>query len=406
MSFQKELLDELMQNYKKPEDLLGENGIFKQLKKALLERALGGELTHHLGYEKNEKAETTSNSRNGKTRKTLLGQDGELTIEVPRDRDGSFEPQVVKKHQRRFDGFDEKILSLYARGMTVREIQGHLQDMYGTEVSPDLISTVTDEVLKEVEEWQMRPLASMYAIVYLDALIVKVKDDGHIVNKALYLAIGINLQGHKEVLGLWIAGTEGAKFWLSVITEIKKRGVKDILIACVDGLKGFPDAINSVFPDTQVQLCIVHMIRNSLRFVPWKDRKIIAADLKQIYTAINAEAARIELAMFRSKWDKKYTTIGDLWERNWAGIIPFLGYSDEIRKVIYTTNAVESINRSLRKVIRNRTIFPNDKAVFKLVYLALGNISKKWNMALHNWMQALNQFAIIFGERITQNITN
>jgi len=240
----------------------------------------------------------------------------------------------------------------------------------------------------------------------MDALIVKVKDNGHIVNKALYLAIGVNMSGHKEVLGMWLAGTEGAKFWLTVITEIKNRGVKDILIACVDGLKGFPEAINVTFPATQVQLCIVHMIRNSLRFVPWKDRKIVAEDLKQIYTAINEEGARIELHAFRDKWDRKYPTIGEMWHRNWAGIVPFLSYSGDIRRAIYTTNAVESINRSLRKVIKNRSIFPNDKAVFKLAYLALSNISKKWNMALHNWSQALNQFAIIFGERVTQHLEN
>jgi putative transposase len=406
MSLQKELIDQLMKDYKKPEDLLGENGLFRQLKKALLERALNGELTHHLGYEKNEKTSKSDNARNGKTSKTILGKDGEVAIDVPRDRDGSFEPQIVKKHQRRFDGFDDAILSLYARGMTVREIQGHLQEIYGVEVSPDLISSVTDEVVKDVEAWQMRPLDSMYAIVYFDALILKIKDEGHVINKALYLAIGVKLNGHKEVLGMWIAGTEGAKFWLSVVTEIKNRGVQDILIACVDGLKGFPEAINAVFPAAQVQLCIVHMIRNSLRFVAWKDSKKVAADLRQIYTASTEIAARMELDIFRSKWDQKYPTIGEMWQRNWAGIIPFLSYTDDIRKVIYTTNAVESVNRSIRKVIKNRTIFPNDKAAFKLVYLALDKISTKWNMAMHNWRQALNQFVIIFGERVTKHLGN
>lgn len=404
MSFQTELLDELLKNYKKPEDLIGEKGLLRQLTKSLLERVLSGELTHHLGYEKNEKTDKPSkNTRNGKTSKTLLTQDGELKIEIPRDRDGSFEPQIVEKHQRRFDGFDDKIISLYARGMTIREIQGHLKDMYGTDVSHDLISTVTDEVIKDVEEWQMRPLAPMYAIVYLDALVVKVKDNGHIENKALYLAVGVNLEGQKEILGMWISSNEGAKFWLSVITEIKNRGVQDILIACVDGLKGFPEAINTMFPRTEVQLCIVHMIRNSLRFVPWKDRKEVAHDLKRIYSAINEEDARNALWSFRNKWDRKYPTIGEMWDRNWSGIVPFLSYEKAIRRIIYTTNTIESTNRSLRKIIKNRTIFPNDKAVFKLAYLALNNISKNWN-TLHTWTEALNQFVIIFGERITQHL--
>lgn len=404
MPIQNELLDELLKNYKKPEDVLGENGIFMQFKKAILERILNAELEHHLASEKKEKAnKKINNSKNGKSRKTLLSKDGELDIGVPRDRQSTFEPQIVKKHQRRFDGFDHMIVSLYARGMTVREIQAHLQEIYGVEVSPDLISAATEGVLKEVEEWQMRPLASMYAITYFDAFIVKIKENGHIINKAIYLAVGITLEGDKEVLGLWISQNEGASFWLTVINEIKNRGVKDILIACVDGLKGFPEAINAVFPNAQVQLCIVHMVRYSLRFVSWKDRKEVAADLKEIYTALNENDARNALDNLHTKWGRKYPSVADTWDRNWAHIVPFLAYPAEIRRVIYTTNTIESINRSLRKVIRNRTIFPNDKAAIKLVYLGLGNIAKRWN-SIFAWTQVLNQLVIIFGDRVTQHL--
>jgi putative transposase len=400
MSFKKEFLDDLLKNYKKPDDLMGENGLVKQLTKALIERVLEGEMTHHLGYEKHSKeGYNNGNARNGKTPKTLLTQEGELEVNIPRDRQSMFEPQLVKKNQRRFDGFDNKILSMYARGMTVREIQGHLEEIYGIEVSPDLISTVTDEIIQEVQQWQNRPLDAIYPVIYFDALIVKIKDNGHIKNKALYLIVGINLEGHKEILGIWIAQSEGAKFWLSIITELKNRGVQDILIACVDGLKGFPEAINSVYPHTQVQLCIVHMIRNSLKFVSWKDRKNVAHDLKTVYTALNEQDALTQLFEFRQKWDHKYQSIGDSWERNWANITPFLGYPPDIRKAIYTTNAIESINRSLRKVVKNRTIFTNDTAALKLVYMALKNISKKWTMPIQDWKAAINKFVIIFGHR-------
>jgi putative transposase len=400
MSFDKSLLDELLKNYKKPEDIVGENGLLKQLSKAILERALEAELTHHLGYEKHSKELVKKdNSRNGKTSKTLLTKDGELEINVPRDRQSLFEPQIIKKNQRRFNGFDDKILSMYSRGMTAREIQAHLEDIYGVEVSADLISSVTDEVIQEVQEWQNRALDPIYPIIYFDALIIKIKDNGHIKNKALYLIVGINLEGQKEVLGLWIAQTEGAKFWLSIVTELKNRGVQDILIACVDGLKGFPEAINSVYPQTQVQLCIVHMIRNSLKFVPWKDRKSVAQDLKKIYTALNENDALNQLHDFGQKWNKSYPMISDSWQRNWTNIIPFLGYPSDIRKAIYTTNSIESINRSLRKIIKNRTIFPNDNSAFKLVYMALKNISRKWTMPIHDWKSAINQFVIIFGHR-------
>lgn len=400
MALRKELIDELMQDYQKPEDLLGENGLLKQLTKSLLERALDGELTHHLGHEKYGRVENeTGNARNGKSPKTLKTKTGQITIDIPRDRQAEFEPQIVKKHQRRFDGFDEQIIAMYARGMTVREIQSYLLEMYDTEVSPDLISTVTSNVLDEVRAWQTRPLERIYPIVYLDAIRVKIRDNAQILNKAVYIALGVNMDGVKEVLGMWIAPTEGAKFWLGVVTELKNRGVQDIFITCVDGLKGFPEAIETVFPQTQVQLCIVHMIRHSLRYVSWKNRKDIAADLKFIYTAPTAEAAREELAKFREKWDNQYPTIGESWDRNWEDIIGFLAYPDYIRRAIYTTNAIESINNSLRKLTKHRGAFPNDESVIKLLYLALRNVSKRWTLPIRQWKQALNQFAILFEDR-------
>lgn len=402
MAIRQELLEELLKDYKSPEDLLGQGGLLKELTKALVEKALDGELTHHLGYPKHLPSKG-GNARNGKSKKGLLTDHGKLEIASPRDRNGSFEPVLVKKRQTRFDGFDDKILSMYARGMTVREIQGHLEDIYAVEVSPDLISSVTDSVLEEVRAWQNRPLDAVYPIVFMDALRVKIRDNGHVINKAVYMALGVNLDGNKEVLGLWVAKEEGAKFWLKVVTELKNRGVKDMFIACVDGLKGFPEAIESVYPETQVQLCIVHMVRNSLRFVPWKDKKAVVADLKTVYTATNAEAARENLKTFRSKWNEKYPTIADSWERNWEGLIPFLSYPDYIRKAIYTTNAIESLNRSLRKITKNRGSFPNDESALKLLYLALRNISKKWTMPIRLWKQALNQFVILFPGRLGEN---
>lgn len=401
MSFKKEFLDELLKNGTTQDDLFGEKGVFKQLQKALVQRVLEAEMSHHLGYEKHEQSKSSGNYRNGTTPKKLLTDRGEVEVEIPRDRNGNFEPKLVGKYQRRLAGFDEKILSLYARGMTVREIQGHIEEIYQTEVSPDLISTVTDEVMGEVEAWQTRPLDTIYPILYLDAIVLKVRDNGQVKNKALYLAVGITMRGDKEVLGMWMSLNEGAKFWLSVVTELKNRGVQDILIACVDGLKGFPEAIGAIFPQTQVQLCIVHMIRNSLNYASWKDRKKIAAALKTIYTACNENEAHRALLDFRAQWDKTHPAIGAMWERNWAGIIPFLSYPDYIRKVIYTTNTIESINYGIRKITKNRTLFPDDKAAFKLVYLALHNLAKKWNRPIYNWRDALNQFAIIFGDRIT-----
>ncbi len=401
MAITKEILDELLKDYQKPEDLLGQSGLLQQLSKALIERVLDGEMTHHLGYEKHSpEGKNSGNSRNGKSRKTLKGKQGEIPIEVPRDRNGEFDPQFVKKRQTRFDGFDDKIISLYARGMTASEIQGHLEEIYGVEVSPELISTVTDGVIEEVRAWQGRPLEKTYVILYLDALVVKVKQDGRIANRSIYLAIGVNQQGRKEVLGFWAAENEGAKFWLSVVTELKNRGVQDVLIACVDGLKGFPEAIESVFPQAQVQLCIVHLLRNSLGYVSWKERKAVAASLKPVYTAATAEQAEQQLTEFEARWGARYPMIGRSWRNNWARVIPFFQFPEEIRRVIYTTNAIESLNYSLRKIIKNRSLFPNDEAVFKLLYLALKNIEKKWTMPIREWKRALQQFAIVFEGRM------
>ncbi len=396
----KELLDSLLADYRKPEDLIGENGLLKHLTKLLVERALEAEMADHLGHGKNEPvANPAGNTRNGKSQKTLKGDFGELPIEIPRDRHGTFEPQLIPKHQTRWTGFDDKILSLYARGMTVREIQSHLEEMYGTEVSPTLISSVTDAVIEEVKAWQGRPLDALYPIVYLDCIHVKVRD-GSVRIKAVYLAVGVNMRGEKEVLGLWIAQTEGAKFWLQVVTELKNRGVQDIFIACVDGLKGFPEAIEAVYPHAAVQLCIVHMVRNSLNFVAWKMRAEVAADLKRIYTASTADEAELRLGEFEDKWDDAYLPISQSWRRNWARIIPFFDYPPEIRKVIYTTNAIESVNMSLRKITKNRGSFPSDEALLKLFYLALRNISKKWTMPIRDWKAALTRFTIQFEDRM------
>ena len=397
-----ELLSGLLADYKKPEDLIGENGLLKQLTKLLVEKALDAELSEHLGHGKNEPvANEAGNTRNGKSRKTLKGEFGELPIEVPRDRHGTFEPQLIPKHQTRWAGFDEKILSLYARGMTVREIQAHLEEMYGTEVSPSLISSITDAVAEEVKAWQSRPLDPIYPIIYLDCIHVKVRE-GAVRVKAVYLAIGVTMTGEKEVLGLWLAQTEGAKFWLQVVTELRNRGVQDIFIACVDGLKGFPEAIEAVFPRAAVQLCVVHMVRYSLNYVSWKRRPEVAADLKRIYQSATADEAEQRLGEFEAKWDDDYLPIGQSWRRNWPRLTPFFDYPPEIRKVIYTTNAIESVNMSLRKLTKNRGSFPSDDALMKLFYLALRNISQKWTLPIRDWKAALNRFTIQFEERIPQ----
>lgn len=398
MEIKPEVLDELLKGIKTQDDLAGPNGLLKAITKALLERMLEGELTHHLGYEKNDPAGYGSgNSRNGKTRKTLKSEQGELEVAVPRDRQGSFEPQLIRKHQTRWDGLDEKIIALYARGMTVRDIQAQLHEMYGVEVSPGLISEVTDAVLDEVKTWQNRPLDSMYPVVYLDALMVKMRHEGRVENRAVYVAIGINEEGIKEVLGLWSSANEGAKFWLAVMTELKNRGLRDVYVVCTDGLKGFPQAIETVFPQAQVQTCIVHLIRASLNYASWKERKALAADLKPVYRAVNAEAAAVALQEFRVRWPK-HQVVADVWERNWERVIPFFQFPEEIRRVIYTTNAVESLHMSLRKVTKNRGSFPSEEAAFKLLYLALRNAGKRWR-AVQGWREAMRQFEMIYPGR-------
>jgi putative transposase len=395
-----ELIDELLKDYQKPEDIIGENGLLKRFVKAVLERALNAELTHHLGYERHDPAGNNSgNSRNGTSSKTVKGEFGELELEVPRDRTSTFEPQILPKHQTRFTGFDDKIISLYARGMTTREIEGHLKEIYGVEVSPALVSQVTEAVNEEVKRWQSRALEPIYGIVYLDALYVKMRHEGRVENRAVYVAIGVDLEGHKDVLGLWCSANEGAKFWLSVLTDLKNRGVKDMLIVCVDGLKGFPQAIEAVFPLAQVQLCIVHLVRASLNYVNWKERKQVAADLKPIYRAATAVEAEMNLDQFIATWGHKYRAIGKLWKENWERVIPFFEFPEEVRKVIYTTNAVEALHRGLRKIIKNRGSFPSEEAALKLLYLALQNISAKWETVQH-FKQALNQFEVLWGDRI------
>jgi putative transposase len=401
MAVRDEILDELLSSYETPEDLIGKDGILAQLKKALIERALGAEMTAHLGYTKGDsKPDGVSTQRHGTTPKTVQTEDGPVQIEVPRDRENTFEPLLVKKHQRRLNGFDMRVLGLYARGMTVREIQGWLKEQYGADVSPDLISSITDAVVDEIKEWQNRPLERMYPVVFFDALRVKIRDEGHVKNKAVYLALGILADGTKDILGLWIEQSEGAKFWLKVMTELKNRGLNDILIAVVDGLKGFPDAITAVFPQTQVQTCIVHLIRGWLEFCAWQDRKHVTSELKAIYQAPTMEAAAKALDEFAaSDWGKKYPNIAPMWRRAWEQVIPFLAYPPEVRKVIYTTNALESVNMRLRKIIKNRGHFPNDDAAIKLLYLAIRNITKDWTMPPREWRSAMNQFAILFGDR-------
>lgn len=396
-----ELLDQLLAGGHGKEDLLGPGGLLKRLTAAVVERALQAELVEHLGYGRYEAVPTGSqNSRNGITPKTVHTESGPLALQIPRDRDGTFEPQLVKKRQRRLEGFDEKVISLYARGMSVRDIQGHLEELYGTEVSPDLISRVTDSVLEEVTAWQTRPLAPLWPIVFLDAIFVRIRDGGTLKSKAIYVALGVNMEGKKEVLGLWIAETEGAKFWLNVVTELKNRGVRDILIACCDGLKGFPEAIKAVFPETTVQTCIVHMIRNSLRFVNPEDQRAVMTDLRPIYQAVTEAEALNALDAFGVTWDAKYPSISRSWLENWEKVKPFFAFEADIRRAIYTTNAIESLNRQIRKAVKTRGQFPTDQAALKVVYLALERASKKWTMPIKKWGQTLQQFAIHFPGRV------
>jgi transposase-like protein len=400
-SKQDTLIDELLQDCQDPKDILGKNGLLKQLTKRLVERTLEAELSGHLGYEPHSiKGRGSGNNRNGKGHKTVQSDTGALEIEVPRDRNGTFEPQLVKKRQRRLEGFDDKVLALYARGLSTRDIQGQLEELYGAEVSPTLISNVTNAVMEDVRAWQSRPLSAVYPILYFDALFVKSRQEGPVKNKAVYLALGINLEGEKELLGLWIAETEGSKFWLSVFNELKSRGLQDCFIACVDGLKGLPEAIETVFPHTRVQLCIVHKLRNSFKYVPWKDRKAVAKDLRAIYGAVTLAEAEEALERFSENWDAKYPAISPSWRAEWERLTVFFDYSPEIRKVIYTTNAIESLNYSLRRMLKTRGSFPNDDSILKILYLAINRVSKKWTMPIRNWKAALNQFVILFGDRV------
>ena len=402
MPISDKLIDQLLDGCNSPDDILGEAGLLKQLTKKVAERALSAEMEQHLGYAKHApEGKNSGNSRNGKSSKKIRSVHGEIDLDVPRDRNGSFEPKLVKKGDKQLHGFDDRIVSLYARGMTTRDIQAHFEESYGVEVSATFISQVTNEVLDEVKQWQQRPLDAVYPVVYLDCLVVRSRDSGAVQNKSVYLALGINTEGEKELLGLWMAQTEGAKFWLSVMNELKNRGVQDIFIACCDGLKGFPEAIEAVYPKTQVQLCIVHQIRHSLRYVNWKQRKVIAADLKRIYGAATLAEAEMALTEFAEKWDEQHPTISMSWRNNWARLSVFFDYPPEIRKVIYTTNAIESLNASLRKITKTRRSFPTDDSVLKILYLALHQISKKWTMPIRDWKAAMSQFMIMYSDRIS-----
>lgn len=379
------------------------NDFRQMLTKVTVERALNAELDDHLGYDKHE-VSRTSNSRNGTTSKTLRTEDGQFELNTPRDREGSFEPKLVKKNQTRFTSMDDKILFLYAQGMTTREIVKTFKELYGADASPSLISKVTDSVIEEVVEWQSRELDPIYPIVYLDCIVLKIRQDKQVINKAIYLALGVNMEGHKELLGMWISENEGAKFWLNVLTELQNRGVQDILIACVDGLKGFPDAINTVFPETQIQLCIVHMVRNSMKYVPWKDYKAITADLKTIYQGSTEESALKALADFSNKWDEKYPQISRSWKAHWENLNTLFQYPEDIRKAIYTTNAIESLNSVIRKATKKRKVFPTEESAKKVVYLAIRQASEKWTMPIRNWKTALNRFMIMFEDRLKDYI--
>jgi transposase-like protein len=393
-----ELIDEWLKQGRKPEEV---KGLLQQITKAVLERAMQGEMTHHLGYEKHDPAGNNSgNSRNGVTRKTVRGDFGEIELETPRDRNGEYAPQIIQKNQTRWTGFDDKILSMYARGMTTREIQGHLEEIYQVEVSPSLISEVTEGIVEQARAWQNRPLEPFYGIVFLDALFVKMRHEGRVENRAVYVALGINLEGRKDVLGMWTSANEGAKFWMSVLSELRSRGVKDIYLVCVDGLKGFPQAIEAIYPQALVQLCIVHLVRASLNYVTWQDRKKVAVDLKPIYRATTADEAERELGKFESKWPR-YTAIARLWREQWERVVPFFALPVEVRKVAYTTNAVESLHMSLRKIIKTRGSFPSEEAALKLLYLALTKVVAKWETVQH-WKQMLNYLDAVCADRIRE----
>ena len=406
--FSDELLDQILSQLKghDAESLLGQSGLVAQLKKQLAERMLSAELGHHLHQEREHSEDGDApNYRNGSTAKTVLTPEGSLALQIPRDRQATFDPVLVGKHQRRLPGFDDHVIGMYARGMSVREIQAHLLQIYGHEVSPALISTITDEVMAEAQEWQTRALEPMYPVVFFDALRLKIRDEGTVKNKAVYLALGVDASGRKDVLGLWIEQTEGAKFWLKVFNDLKTRGTQDILICVVDGLRGFPEAIEAVFPQAMIQTCIVHLIRNSLNYVAWKDRKALAGQLKPVYEAVSAEAAEAALGAFeQSPLGIRCPPIAQAWRRQWAQVIPFFAFPPEVRKLIYTTNAIESLHMRLRKIVKNRGHFPSDEAATKLLFLALRNITKDWTMPPRTWKEASNQFAIIFGERFTLSV--
>ena len=391
---------EVAKGIKTEDDL---NDFRKMLTKVTVEAALNAELDHHLGYRKNEQS-SSANHRNGFTSKTLRTEDGQFEVDTPRDRQGDFEPQLVKKNQTRFTSMDDKILYLYAKGMTTREIVATFKEMYDAEISPALISRVTNAVIDEVIEWQSRPLDPVYPIIYLDCIVVKIRQDKRVINKSFYLALGVNMEGHKDLLGIWLSENEGAKFWLNVLTELQNRGVKDILIACVDGLKGFPDAIRTAFPDAQIQLCIVHMVRNSLKYVVWKDYKAVTKDLKRIYQSITEEEALQSLDDFSERWDDKYPQISRSWKAHWDNINTLFIYPEEIRKAIYTTNAIESLNSVIRKALKKRKLFPTDDSAKKVIYLAIQDASKKWTMPIRDWKPALNRFIIEFEEQIAPHI--
>jgi putative transposase len=401
--FSPDLLDHLLKGYAKPEDLTGPEWLLKRLTGALVERAMNAELTHHLGYEAGDKPpEEQGNRRNGTSSKTLRTEQGPMGVEVPRDREGTFEPQIVPKHQRHFNGFDDKILSMYARGMSVRDIRAHLEEIYGVSVDGDLISRVTDAVVEELRAWQNRPLDPLYLVAYLDALVVKIRDKGVVQNKAVYLVVGVGLDGSKDILGMWIQQTEGAKFWMNILTELRNRGVQDVLVLCADGLTGLPQAVSAVFPQTVFQTCIVHMVRSSTRYVSWKERKAVCADLRRVYTAQTRDAADQALTDFEKRWDKQYPTIAAAWRKRWEEIVPFLDFPPEIRRAIYTTNAIEALNRQRRKVLKTRGHLPSDDAAFKLLYLALRNAKRVWGRPFPQWNRSLAQFAICFEGRFPQ----
>ena len=398
------MAEELAKGLKTPEDL---SQLSAFLTKLTVEAALKGEMNHHLGYEKNASiGRHSGNSRNGSSSKTLKGNHGELELNTPRDRNGTFEPNIVKKGQTRITGMDDQILCLYAKGMSTRDIVATFEEMYGAEISAGLVSQVTNSVIEKVIEWQSRPLDPVYPIVYMDCIVLKIRQDKQVINKAIYLVLGINLEGKKELLGMWISQNEGAKFWLSVLTELKNRGVKHLLITCVDGLKGFPEAISATFPEAKIQLCIVHMVRHSLKFVPWKDYKEVTRDLKLIYQSNTEEEAKLELERFSEKWDEKYPQISKSWNAHWHNLTTIFSYPRDIRKVIYTTNAIESLNSVIRKSVKNRKVFPSDDAALKVVYLAVESASKKWTMPIRSWKPALNRFMIEFEEELTPYINN